>query len=136
QIASVAAEQNLAQVDQAVDGLFDRGKGARRRSLPMFYPTVVLEEGDVVGSGLDAQDTTEFVIHLDRATAEAMLDAGPFNPGGELRTDLLGQLRGDLAAEKGGDLLRLHAQHRLSGELLVERPQRGGGAEHQIGGIL
>ena len=50
--------------------------------------------------------------------------------------DLLGQLRGDLAAEEGGDLLGLDAQHRLAGQLLVERPQRGGGAEHQVGGIF
>jgi len=105
-------------------------------SLPMFYLSVVLEGGHVVGRGLDAQDVAELVVHLDRGIAEAMLDAGAFDPGGELRADLLGQLRGDLAAEKGGDLLRLHAQHRLPRELLIQRPERGGGAEHQIGGIF
>ena len=31
-------------------------------------------------------------------------------------------MRADLTAEKAGDLLRLDAQHRLAGEMLVERP--------------
>ena len=124
EIAAVAAEQDLTQVDQAVDGLLDGGEVPRRRPLPMFHLAVVLEEADVVGRGLDAQHAAELVVHLDRGTAEAMLDAGPLDAGGELRADLLGQLRGDLAAEEAGDLLRLDAQHRLAGELFVERPQR------------
>src|SRR5208337_2910131 len=125
QITSVAAEQDLAQIDQAVDGFLNGGEAARGWSLPMFYLSVVLEGGHVVGRGLDAQDVAELVVHLDldRGIAEAMLDAGAFDPGGELRADLLGQLRGDLAAEKGGDLLRLHAQHRLPRELLIQRPE-------------
>jgi hypothetical protein len=43
---------------------------------------------------------------------------------------------GDLAAEEGGDLLGLDAQHRLAGELLVERRQRRRRAEHQIGRVF
>ena len=37
---------------------------------------------------------------------------------------------------KRGDLLGLHAQHRLPDELLVERAERGGGAERQVGGVF
>jgi hypothetical protein len=65
-----------------------------------------------------------------------MLDACAFDPGRELRAKLLRQLRGNLAAEESGDLFRFHAQHRLPGQLFIERPERGGGAEHQIDGIL
>jgi hypothetical protein len=32
----------------------------------MFHLAVVLESGDVVGGGLDAQDEAEFVVDLDR----------------------------------------------------------------------
>ena len=113
--------------------------GARARvggPCAVFHLAVVLEEGHVVGRGLDAQHAAELVVHLDRALAEAVLDAGPFDAGGELRADLLGQLRGDLAAEEAGDLLGLDAQHRLAGQLFVERPERGGGAEHQVGGVF
>src|SRR5438552_12509782 len=98
--------------------------GARTRvgeSLPMFHLAVVLEEGDVVDC---RQHAAVLVLHLDRGTAEAVFDAGPLDASGKLRTDLLGQLRADLAAEKAGDLLRLDAQHRLAGEMLVERPER------------
>jgi hypothetical protein len=53
-----------------------------------------------------------------------------------LRTDLLRQVWGDLAAKETGDLLGLHAQHRLADELVIQRPKRRGGAEHQIGGVF
>src|SRR5208283_4185373 len=59
----------------------------------------------------NAQHDAGLVVHLDRALAEAVLHAGAFDTGGELRADLLRQLWCDLAAEEGGDLLSLHAQH-------------------------
>ena len=113
--------------------------GARPRvggPLPVFHLPVVLEEGHVVGCRLDAKDLAELVVHLDRGIAEAMLDAGPLDPGRELRTKFLRQLRGDLAAEKAGDLFGLHAQHRLPGKLFVKRSKRGGGTEYQVGGVF
>src|ERR1700709_2679845 len=56
--------------------------------------------------------------------------------GRELRADLLGQQWRDLTAEEAGDLLGLHAQHRLPDQLLVERSEAGGGTECQIGGVF
>ena len=132
QVAAVTARHYLAQVDRAVDAFLDRGALARGRALPVFHLPVVLEKGHVVGGGLDAKYLAELVVHLDRGIAEAMLDAGPLDPGGELRARLLRQLRSDLAAEKGGDLFGLHTQHRLPGELFIERPERGDGTERRI----
>ena len=43
-IAPVAAEQYLTQVDQAVDRLLDRCEFPGRGPLPMFHLAVVLEE--------------------------------------------------------------------------------------------
>src|SRR5208283_2670206 len=85
QIAAVAAKQYLAQVDQAVDAFLDGGEAACWRPLPVFHFSVVLEKGHVVGRGLDAKYLAELIVHLDRGIAEAMLDAGPLDPGGELR---------------------------------------------------
>ena len=65
-----------------------------------------------------------------------MLDAGALDPGGELRADLLCQRRRDLPAEKRGDLLGLHVQHRLADQLLIKRAEGDGGAERQIGGVF
>src|SRR3981081_3771768 len=124
-IAAVAAEHDLTQVDQAVDGLLDGGEDPRRLPLPMFHLAMVLKEGDVVDCRLDAEHAAVLVVHLDRGTGEAVFDAGPLDASGKLRTDLLGQLRADLTAEKAGDLLCLYAQQRLPGELFVERLERG-----------
>src|ERR1700730_18023748 len=93
QIAAVAAEHDLTQVNQAVDGLLDGGEDPRRRPLPMFHLAMVLEEGDVVDCRLDAEHAAVLVVHLDRGTGEAVFDAGSLDASGKLRTDLLGQLR-------------------------------------------
>src|SRR3984893_6647009 len=54
QVAAVAAEQDLTEVDEAVDGLLDGGEDPSRRPLPMFHLAVVLEKGDVVDCRLNA----------------------------------------------------------------------------------
>ena len=97
---------------------------------------MVLEERHIVGGGLDTQHDAVLVIHLDRALAKTVLDASAFDPGGELRADLLRQQRRDLPAEERGDLLGLHVQHRLAHQLLIERSERDAGAERQIGGVF
>src|ERR1700751_5652079 len=102
----------------------------------MFYLAVVLESGDVVGGGLDAQNEAEFVVDLDRGFAEAMLDAGPLDPRCELTADLLGELGSDLVAEKGGDVFVFDGEDGLPGKLFIQGFQDGLRAEHQIGGVL
>jgi hypothetical protein len=81
---------------------------------------VVLESGDVVGGGLDAQDEGEFVIDLDRRSAETMLDAGSLDPRCELTSDLLGELGSDLVAEEGGDVFGFDSEDGLPGKLFIE----------------
>ena len=97
---------------------------------------VVLESGDVVGGGLDAQDEGEFVIDLDRRSAETMLDAGSLDPRCELTSDLLGELGSDLVAEEGGDVFGFDREDGLPGKLFIEGFQDGLRAEHQISGVL
>src|ERR1700682_5459791 len=77
QIAAVAAEPDLTQVNQPVDGLLDGGETPRRRPLPMFHLAMVLKEGDVVDCRLDAEHAAVLVVHLDRGTGEAVFYAGP-----------------------------------------------------------
>src|SRR3984893_19035002 len=87
QIAAGAAEHDLTQVNQAVDGLLDGGEAPRRRPLPMFHLAVVLEEGDVVDCRLNAEHAAVLVVHLDRGTGEAVFDAWvpPFRGGTQLK---------------------------------------------------
>jgi hypothetical protein len=55
----------------------------------VFHLAVVLEEGNVVGGGLQAQHAPKLVVHLDPGLAEAVLDAGPIDARGNAATDLL-----------------------------------------------
>jgi hypothetical protein len=59
----------------------------------MFHFAVMLEGRDIVAGGLHAQHEREFVVHLDRGAAIAMLDAGSLDAGGELAADFFGELR-------------------------------------------
>jgi hypothetical protein len=69
-------------------------------------------------------------------SAETVLDARAFDTGGEPAADFLSQSRGDLVAQKGGDVLGLDGEHGLTGELLIKRRQHRLRAEDQIGGIF
>ena len=102
----------------------------------MFHLAVVLESGDVVGGGLDAQDEAEFVVDLDRGLTETMLDAGALDPRGELAANLLGELGSDLVAEEGGDVFGFDGQDGLPGKLFIEGFEDGWRAEHQISGVF
>ena len=77
EVAAVATKQDVTEVSEAVNVLFDGSEGVACWTLLMFYLSVVLEGGDVVGGGLDAQDEGEFVVNLDRGFAETMLDEVP-----------------------------------------------------------
>src|ERR1700737_2617864 len=102
----------------------------------MFHLAVVLESGDVVGGGLQAQDEAEFVIDLDRGFAETMPDAGPLDPRCELTADLLGELGSDPVAEEGGDVFGFDSENGLPGKLLIVGFEDGWRTEHQIRGVL
>src|SRR5947199_333181 len=54
QVSSAAAEQDVAQINQAVDCLLEGRQFAGAGALVMFHPAVVLEEGDIVRRRLDA----------------------------------------------------------------------------------
>ncbi|MBK8580230.1 MAG: hypothetical protein IPN78_19165 [Candidatus Accumulibacter sp.] len=94
-------------------------------TIPMFHLAVVLEEGNVVGRGFQAQHTVELVVHLDRYLAKMVLDAGALDTRREAAAEFLRQLRRDLLAQETGDLLGLDREDGLPGEFLVERLQDG-----------
>ena len=135
-IPAVAAEQNGTEIDQAVDGFLEGGELPLTGTVPVFHVTVVLEKGNVIGRGLDAEYPTELVVHLDRGLAESMLDAGALDSGGKLATEFLGQLRRDLSAKKARDLFRFDGQDGLPGQGFIKRLQCGSGAEHQVGSVF
>src|SRR5271165_5935380 len=136
QISPAAAQQDLAQIDQAVDRLLDRRQLAAAGTLAMFHLAMVLEEGDVVDRRLDTQNQMVLVVHLHLGFAEARLDAGSLDAGLKARADLLGELRRDLLAQETGDMLGLDRQHRLAGKLFMQGLERLGGAKDKIEGIL
>src|SRR5579885_2474329 len=136
QVPAIASEEDLAQIDEAVDRLLQRGEFASGAAFAGFHLAVVLEKGHVVDGGLDAQHEADLVVHLHLRLSQAMLDAGALDAGLQARAELLRQLWSDLLAEEGGHLVSLDGQHRLARELLIERGQGLARAKHQIRGVL
>src|SRR5213593_1494084 len=134
EVAAIATEQNLAQVEQAVDGLFERSELPGGMPIPVFHLAMVLEKGNVIGGGFQAQHAAELVVHLHPGLAEAVLEAGAFDAGGEAAADLLGQLWGELLAQETSHLFGLDGEHGLARELLVQGLERSLGAKDQVGG--
>ena len=93
QVALVAAQQDLAQVDQAVDRLLQRRQLARGRRALVFHLAVVLEKAHVVDGGLHAQHARELVVDLHAGRAHVVLDAAALDARGQPRADLLRQRR-------------------------------------------
>src|SRR5438477_10111929 len=102
----------------------------------MFHLAVVLESGDVVGGGLQAQHEAEFVIDLDRGFAETMPDAGPLDPRCELTADLLGELGSDAVAAEGGGGCGVDSEAGLPGKLVTGGREGGRRAEQQVRGVV
>jgi len=105
QVATVGGSEDLAQGGQAVDGLLDGGDFHLPGTILVFHTTVVSEEGDVIGRGLDAQSDSELVIHLDRNWPEVMPDATAADAGMEVAPDLMEFVLGELTAQECGHIL-------------------------------
>ena len=76
EIAPACRGEQLVQVGQAVDRLFERRHFVFRAAIEMVHLAVVTKESDVIGGGLDPQHPAVFVVHLQRLIAQPVLDAG------------------------------------------------------------
>jgi hypothetical protein len=88
-LTKVAACQDLAQIDQAVDRFLQQRELARGRRVLVFHPAEVIEEAHVVDGGLHAQHARELVVDLDAGSAHVVLDAAALDARGQSRADLL-----------------------------------------------
>ena len=62
QITAVGRGKNLSQGGNAVEALLHRDPSQLAGAVAVFYRSVVLEKGDVVGGGLDPEDEAEVVV--------------------------------------------------------------------------
>src|SRR5436309_1894657 len=124
QVPLVGSGQDLTQRSEAVNASFH----LRPCEIPlftaallaaMFYLTVVLEKGNVIGRRLDPQNQAELVVHLDGYRTHVMLDAGSLDPRVEVVAHLVLVIPSQLSAKKGRDVLRLHRVNRGSCQGLV-----------------
>ena len=66
---------------------------------------MVLENGDIVDGGLDAQDPAKLVVHLDWGTSHVVLNGCALDARVEVVADLACKSHVEAAAEKSRDHL-------------------------------
>ena len=72
QVATVGGGEELGEVTEAVEALLDGREFGLIGAVALFHLPVVLEGGDVVRNGLDTQNLTELVVHLDGKATHLM----------------------------------------------------------------
>jgi hypothetical protein len=120
EVSTVGGGKDFVQGTEAVDGFFHGGPTHRRRAVAVFYLSVVLEEGNVVGCGFDAQDQGEFVVHLDRHLTHVVLDASAFDACVKVVPNLVLIVTVQFASEEGGYVLRFDGMDGRSGQTAVD----------------
>ena len=97
---------------------------------------MVSEERHVVGGGLDAQDQSQLVIHLDGNPTHVVLDSGPFDAGVEVVADLPLVVAVEPAPQERRDMLGLDCVDGGSDERLVQGSQVVLALEDDVGGVF
>ncbi len=97
----------LSQIGEAID-VFSQGcEFELLAPIALFHPTVVFEEGDIVGGAFHPCHETEFIVELEASWSHMVADACTLNAGVKIITGLPGEGRGEFASQEGGDVFCL-----------------------------
>ncbi len=102
----------------------------------MFHPSVVFEEGNVVGEGLDSQHVAELVVDLDAGWTHVVSQAVPFLTGRKLRAEFTVVTRMEAFAQKHGYVIRFDGVREGADQLLIDRAERFAVGEDEVRGVL
>jgi len=108
---------------QTVDPLLHGGEFSGLGAVTVFYLAVVLEKGNVIYSGFNAQDEGEFVVHLDGNGSHGVFDAGSLDARVEIVADLILVVFLKLSAEESGNVFRLDGVDGGTGQMAVNGSQ-------------
>ncbi len=101
--------------------------------IALFHPTVVFEEGDIVGGAFHPCHETEFIVKLKACWSHMMADACTLNAGVKIITGLPGEGRGKFASQEGGEIIGLDGLDGGTHDGLIEGLEIGLAAEDDIG---
>lgn len=111
----------LEQADQgkeAVNILFHGGILFNSGSVSLVDFPIVLELGDIVNRGLNTQDQTKLIIHLDRECTHLVLYSGSQYAGIEIVPHFALIIPVELLSQEGGDILGFNRVNCRADELL------------------
>ncbi len=133
EIAFIGSMHQLSQIGEAID-VFSQGcEFELLAPIALFHPTVVFEEGDIVGGAFHPSHETEFIVELEACWSHMMADACTLNAGVKIVTGLPAEGRGKFASQEGGDVFCLEGMHGGTHDGLIEGLEIGLAVEDDIG---
>jgi hypothetical protein len=104
-ISAIGCFHQFDQNRHAVNRFFQRRILHFPCAVPVFHPTVVLKERNIIRHSLDSKNETELVIHLYGYFAHPMFDTSSFDPRVKIIAHFILIAAVEFAAKKCGDIL-------------------------------
>lgn len=121
---------------QAVNGFFQRRSFHFPCAVPMFHPSVVFKERNIIGHSFNPKDDTELVIHLYGYFAHSMFDTGSFEPRVKIIAHFILIAAVKFAAKECGDVLGLDRVNGSANDFIINRFKVALFLEDDVSGVF
>lgn len=136
EIAAIGTSKKTGEIRQAVDGFFDRRELSGLGPIAVYHLAVVFEKRDVVGGGFDTEHYALLVVHLDGGLSHVMSDACALDTGVKIIADFIPGGVGELATQKGGDVIGLDSMDGGADQFIVNGLEILSPFEDDVGGVF
>jgi len=135
-ISAIGRFHQFDKQRHTVNGFFQRRIFHFPCAVPVFHPSVVFKERDIIGHCLNPKDDAEFIIHLDGYTAHPMFDTGSFNPRVKVIAHFVLVAAMEFTAEESGDILGFNRVNGSADNFVIDRFKVASLLEDYISGVF
>jgi hypothetical protein len=135
-VPAIRCFHQFEQHRQAVNGSFQRRIFHFPSAVPVFHPSVVFEERNIIGHSLNTKDDTKLIIHLDGNFTHPMFDTGPFDPCVKIITHFVLIAAVKFAAKECGDIPGLDRVNGCADNFIINRLKIALLVEDDISGVF
>ena len=106
---------------QTVNGFFQRRSFHFPCAVPVFHPSVVLKERDIIGHSFNPKDDTELIIHLYGNFAHSMFNTSSFDPRVKVIAHFILIAAVEFTAKECGNVLGFDRVNGSANDFIVDR---------------
>jgi len=119
-VPAIGCFHQFDQHRQAINGFFQRRSFHFPCTVPMFHPSVVFKERDIISYSLNTKDDTELVIHLDGNFAHSMFNASSLDPRVKVIAHFILIAAVEFTAKECGNILGLDRVNGSADDFIID----------------